>query len=183
MKVLIRFAMLVVIAISAADARADDFVKPTVTAEIRLVDGFNDVATIGGTLRIVKAFVGTLTAHGYETYTSYLLPEKSGSAWQHVLIDLPDEDFPDFRTEESADSTVQAIAVYRERNGAVYVVQAAKSGLKAPDLYLKAAHVTFKVFRFNGNADVARFNQVAMFQSAAAYEDANDAITKEFFRK
>jgi hypothetical protein len=170
-------------AICSTGLRAEDFIKPSITSEIKLLDGYNDVRTNEGALRIIKAVVGTLTAHSYETYTSFLLPKNPVGAWQQVLIDQPDQVFPAFRTEESADSTIQAIAAYREPNGALCVVQATKEGLGAPDLYLKATRISFEVFRFNGNADVARFKQVAMFHSGATYVDANDALVKEFFKK
>ncbi|WP_143752240.1 hypothetical protein [Burkholderia sp. SRS-W-2-2016] len=183
MKAITRFLFFVGIATCATGLRAEDFAKPPITSEIKLLYGSNDVPTNEGSLRIIKAAVGTSTAHGYETYTSFLLPKSSAEAWQQVLVDQPDQDFPSFRTEESADSSIQAIGIYRGLNGNIFVVQATKEGLSSPELYLKASHVVFKVFRFNENTDVARFKQVAKFQTEATYIDANYAIVKEFFRK
>ncbi|WP_230939521.1 hypothetical protein, partial [Burkholderia vietnamiensis] len=87
-----------------------------------------------------------------------------------------------FRTVESADSTVQAIVMYRS-GGALYAVQATKTGADAPDLYVKPAPVNFKVYRFNGNLDVARFKLTQTSRSKATYMNAGDALTKEFFSR
>lgn len=183
MKISMRIAVIVTIsACAVSNAWATSFRKPQKDTEIRLVDGSNEVSAGRVTVHIVKASVATLTAHSYETYTSFLLPSVPNGSWQHVLVDEPDRDFPDFRTTESADSTIQAIAMYRQR-GALYVVQATKEGLTAPDLYLKAAHVTFRVYRFNGNADIARFGLEQQFKSVSTYKDAEDALAKEFFEK
>ncbi|MGV2292993.1 hypothetical protein AAHK20_30090 [Trinickia sp. YCB016] len=150
------------------------------SAELRLVEGPTDVAFAGMTVRVVKGYVGTLTAHSYESFTSYVLPKTAGGNWLQILVDQPDSSDPELRTVESADSTVQAIAMYRSGD-ALYAVQATKSGAEAPDLYLKPETVTFKVYRFNGNLDVARFKLVQTSHSHAAYMNAGDALAKEFF--
>jgi hypothetical protein len=151
-------------------------------SELVLNNGITDVRVDGLTVRVVRAFVGTLTAHGYETYTGFVLPKKPAGTWLHILVDRPDSDSSDFTTVESADSTVQAIAMYMD-DGALFAVQATKSGQTAPDLYLKASRVTFKVYRFNGNQDMARFKQKKVSESKSIYIDAGDALAKEFFVK
>jgi len=153
-----------------------------VSAELRLVDGQTDVPLAGMTVRVVKGHVGTLTAHSYDTFTSYVLPRGPGGAWLQILIDQPDSSDLQLRTVESADSTVQAIAMYRSGD-VLYAVQATKGGAEAPDLYLKPETITFKVYRFNGNLDVARFKLVQTSRSKTAYMDASDALAKEFFSR
>ncbi|WP_196480882.1 hypothetical protein, partial [Burkholderia vietnamiensis] len=122
------------------------------------------------------------TAHSYDTFTSYVLPEKPGGTWLQIPVDQPDSSDSEFRTVESADSTVQAIVMYRS-GGALYAVQATKTGADAPDLYVKPAPVNFKVYRFNGNLDVARFKLTQTSRSKATYMNAGDALTKEFFSR
>jgi hypothetical protein len=183
MKTSIRIAAMVVAAAAClSNAWATDFIKPRKNAEISLLDGNNDVVANGMTLRVIKAYVSTLTAHSYLTLTSFVLPAETNRVWRHVLVDQPDRDFPDFRTVESADSTVQAVAMYRDR-GAIYVIEATKEGLAPPDLYLKAARVMFRIYRFNASTDVARFEQESVLQSVSMYVDANDALANEFFTK
>lgn len=182
MKIAARIAVIVLAALCMTAAEAADFQKPPAKAELRLADGSNDVTVNGLTVRVVKAYVSTLTAHSYETFTSFVLPATAGGTWLHVLVDQPDSDFPDLRTVESADSTVQAITMYRD-NGALFAVQATKEGLSAPDLYLKAACITFRVYRFNENLDRALFKQEKVFKSASMYVNAGDALAKEFFKK
>lgn len=182
MNIAARIAVIVLVALCMTGAEAADLQKPPARAELRLVDGSNDVAVNGLTVRVVKAYVGTLTAHSYKTFTSFVLPATAGGTWLHVLVDQPDSDLPDFRTVESADSTVQAVAMYRD-NGALFAVQATKEGLSPPDLYLNAAYVIFRVYRFNGNLDMALFKQEKVFKSASMYVNAGDALAKEFFKK
>jgi hypothetical protein len=153
-----------------------------VNTQLKLADGANDVALTGMTVKVIKGYVGTLTAHSYDTFTSYVLPEKPGTTWLHITVDQPDGSISEFRTVESADSTVQAIAMYRAA-GSLYTVVATKNGGSAPDLYLKPALITFKVYRFNGSLDVARFKLERTSTSKTAYMDAGDAMTKEFFSK
>jgi hypothetical protein len=182
MNISTRIAVIAMFAACMCTASATDSRKPEEATRLRLVEGSNDVSAGGVTVRVIKASVSMLTAHSYETYTSFVLPSAPAGAWQQILVDQPDQDFPDFRTVESADSTVQAIALYRDRD-TLYVIQATKEGLSPPDLYLKPAHVTFRVYRFNGNANIARFRQERLFHSVSAYKDANDALVKEFFAK
>ncbi|AOJ16958.1 hypothetical protein [Burkholderia vietnamiensis] len=170
------------LALSLSGAHAADAGRIPANAEVKLVDGANDVTLAGMTVRVVKGYVGTLTAHSYDTFTSYVLPEKPGGTWLQIPVDQPDSSDSEFRTVESADSTVQAIVMYRS-GGALYAVQATKTGADAPDLYVKPAPVNFKVYRFNGNLDVARFKLTQTSRSKATYMNAGDALTKEFFSR
>ncbi|RKR43591.1 hypothetical protein [Paraburkholderia sp. BL17N1] len=151
-------------------------------AELKLMDGANDVALTGMTVKVIKGYVGTLTAHSYDTFTSYVLPEKPGGTWLQIPVEQPDSSSSEFRTVESADSTVQAIAMYRAAD-ALYAVVATKNGGSPPDLYLKPAPIIFKVYRFNGSLDLARFKLERTSSSKASYMDAGDALAKEFFSK
>lgn len=152
------------------------------SAKLKVADGANDVAIDGMTVRVIKGYVGTLTAHSYETYVSYVMPEKPGGTWLQIPLEDSDGATPELRTVESADSTVQAVAMYRS-SGKLYAVVAAKTGNKFPDLYLKPAPVTFKVYRFNGSLDVARFKLERIVSSKTVWLDAGDALDKEFFSK
>ncbi|WP_321951191.1 hypothetical protein [Paraburkholderia bannensis] len=149
---------------------------------LQLIDGSNDIAVDGMTIRVIKGYVGTLTAHSYDTYTSYIVPKEHGGTWLQIPLEDADGTLPELRTVESADSTVQAVAMYRLQ-GRLYAVVASKSGNKLPDLYVKAAPVTFKVYRFNGNQDVARFELERTTHSKSAWMDAGDALDKAFFSK
>lgn len=152
------------------------------SAEVKLADGANDVVLDGMTVKVIKGYVGTLTAHSYETYTSYVVPQNGTGAWLQIPLEDSNGSAPELRTVESADSTVQAVAMYRS-SGKLYAVVATKTGDKLPDLYLKPAPVTFKIYRFNGNLDVARFKFERTIKSKATWMDANDALSKAFFSK
>ncbi|WP_431823329.1 hypothetical protein [Burkholderia sp. F1] len=177
-----RMIVVMCLAFCISGAKAADVSRIPASAELKLAEGQTDISLAEMTVRVVRGHVGTLTAHSYETLTSYILPGKGGESWLQILVDQPDSSEPELRTVESADSTVQAIAMYRS-NGALYAVQATKSGAAAPDLYVKPAQITFRVYRFNGNLDVARFKLVQTFRSKTAYMDAGDALAKEFFSK
>ncbi|MFX1766900.1 hypothetical protein PWP93_30825 [Paraburkholderia sp. A1RI-2L] len=152
------------------------------SAELKLVDGANDVTLDGMTVRVIKGYVGTLTAHSYETYVSYVIPKNPEGTWLQIPLEDRDGTTAELRTVESADSTVQAVAMYRSA-GKLYAVVATKTGNKLPDLFLKPAPITFKVYRFNGNLNVARFKLEQTTSSKAAWLDAGDALNKVFFSK
>ncbi|RDK03960.1 hypothetical protein [Paraburkholderia lacunae] len=177
-----KIVALLCLALCISGAYGADTKPVAANAELKLTDGANDVVLTGMTVRVIKGYVGTLTAHSYDTFTSYVLPEKSSGTWLQIPVDQPDGSISEFRTVESADSTVQAIAMYRSA-GKLYAVVATKNGGSPPDLYLKPAPITFKVYRFNGSLDVARFKLEQTSSSKAAYMDAGDALTKEFFSK
>ncbi|MBJ9678809.1 hypothetical protein [Burkholderia gladioli] len=177
-----KFVATMSLALCMPFAQAADPHRVPAGAEVKLTEGTTDVALAGKTVRIVKGYVGSPTAHGYATLTSYLLPAKAGGTWLQIPVDLPDSTEPEFRTAESADSNVQAIAMYR-LDGALYAVQAAKTGATAPDLYLKPEPVTLKVYRFNEDPDYARFKLVQTVRSQSTYLNASDALAREFFAK
>lgn len=151
-------------------------------AEVQLAEGSSDISVGDKTVRVVRAHVGTSNAHSYETFTGFLLPRHSGDPWLHVMVDEPDGTRSDFRTVESADSTVQAIAIYRDHNR-LFVVQATKGGIGAPDLYLKKTRVNFSVYQFNEDIDMPRFKRQKTLESTSTYLNAGDALTSEFFSK
>ncbi|RAS27796.1 hypothetical protein [Paraburkholderia bryophila] len=177
-----KIVALLCLALCFSGAYGADTKPVPANAELKLSDGANDVALTESTVRVIKGYVGTLTAHSYETFTSYVLPEKSGGTWLQIPVDQPDGSISEFRTVEAADSTVQAVAMYRTA-GTLYAVVATKAGGSAPDLYLKPASITFRVYRFNGSLDVARFKLERTSSSKAVYMNASDALTKEFFSK
>ncbi|MGC2960306.1 hypothetical protein ACPUET_10045 [Paraburkholderia graminis] len=170
------------LALGISGAYGADTKSISANAELKLMNGANDVALAGMTVKVIKGYVGTLTAHSYDTFTSYVLPEKSGGTWLQIPVDQPDGSISQFRTVESADSTVQAVAMYRSA-GTLYAVVATKNGGSPPDLYLKPAPIIFNVYRFNGSLDVARFKLQQTSSSKASYMDAGDALAKEFFSK
>ena len=57
-----------------------------------------------------------------------------------------------------------------------------KSG-QVPEVNLQAAPVDFKVYRFNQDWDVPRFNNEGTMHARGKYMDAADAMNKEFFFK
>ncbi|MBB3260363.1 hypothetical protein F4827_005266 [Paraburkholderia bannensis] len=177
-----KYIAIVCLAFCLCAARVADAQDVNVSAEVKLVDGPNDIALDGVTVRVIKGYVGTLTAHSYETYTSYVMPEKQGGTWLQIPLEDSNGTTTELRTVESADSTVQAVSMYRS-NGKLYAVVAAKTGDKFPDLYLKPAPVMFKVYRFNGSLDVARFKLERTISSKSEWMDAGDALNKAYFSK
>ncbi|KWK83878.1 hypothetical protein WM16_31630 [Burkholderia ubonensis] len=169
-------------ALCASAVHGEGLARILANDEVKLSSGVNSVSLKGMTVKVVKGYVGTLTAHSYDTYTSYAVADKSDGTWLQIPVDLPDGSMPDFRTVESADSTVQAIAMYKVDN-ALFAVQVTKEGNSPPDLYLKPTKVAFRVYRFNGNLDVARFKLERSFSSKASYMNAGDAIAAEFFSR
>jgi hypothetical protein len=152
----------------------------TSESRIRLSNGITDVQSHGMKVRIVKATVPTSNAHTFDSYTSFILPREPNGEWLHILVDRPDGDSTDFRSVESADSNVQSIALYRGVD-ALFVVEARKTGLTPPALYLKKAKVVFTVYRFNGDLDYPRFVTERKGSSINEYLDAVDALDREFF--
>ncbi|RFU45009.1 hypothetical protein [Paraburkholderia sp. DHOC27] len=180
MKITVRLAAIGLFIFCVCRAHAGEFHGIPVREALTLNEGINDIQVAGQTVRVIRAFVGTLTAHSYETYTSFVLPTHSAGTWARVLVDQPDGNSADLTTIESADSMVQSVAVFM-RKGVLFAVQATKTGAVMPALYLDRSTVTFKVFRFNGNRDMARFTQEQRFESKEKYMNADDALKKEFF--
>jgi hypothetical protein len=180
MKILAKFAVAVLMSLLISGAHATCLSGVSATSELALNDGPTDVQVNDLSVKVIRSFVGTLTAHSYERFTSFVVPRQSRAAWLQVMISDPDNDVSDFRTVESADSTVQSIAMYRS-DGALFAVQATKSGLHSPDLYLNQSLVKFTVYKFNGNQDMARFRMERVFESKSKYVNAGGALANEFF--
>jgi hypothetical protein len=148
--------------------------------QIVLFGGSNNLRVHGKQIRVIKASVQTADAHSFESYTSFVTANDQGGDWQHILVSNPDDDAESFRSAESADSNVQSIAMYQERNE-LFAVQARKTRLLPHDLYLKKAKVVFTEYRFNDDIDYPRFVRERTTESVATYLNASDAITNEFF--
>ncbi|RKP45180.1 hypothetical protein [Trinickia fusca] len=182
MKMAAKAAAILVAALCTVGAYGAECTNIPARKPIDLADGINDVHVGTDTLKVVKAFVNVGTAHSYDTYTTFVAPNHPGDQWLHVRVRQPDSDVADFRSFESADSNVQAIALYCER-GSLFVVQAEKIGANPPDLYLKPARVEFTTYRYHGESDFVRFDQDKKFQSTQPFLNASDGLVKEFFKK
>lgn len=154
----------------------------TMPARLTLLNGSNDVQVHDLKLRVIRASVPTADAHSFESYTIFVVSGDQHARWQQVLVDNPGKEASNFRSTESADSNVQSIAMYSE-NRTLFVVQARKIGLKAPDLYLKETRIAFTVYRFNDDLDYPRFVHERTVDSTASFLNASDALEKEFFRR
>lgn len=150
--------------------------------QILLSSGSNDLQVQSMSVRVIRASVSTANAHSFETYTTYIVSPGQREGWQQIMVDEADNEEADFRSEESADSNVQSVAMFRGGNE-LFVVQAHKAGLTPPDLYLKKARITFHVYRFNADPDYPRFVRERTSESRSTYLDANDALQMEFFQK
>jgi hypothetical protein len=163
-------------------AWAENVTPVPAKAELKLVDGANDIKTGDMALRIVKAFVPNLTASSFYTYTVFVLPEKNETQWSLVTNPSTGGMSYNFREYESGDSNTQSISFYKSGDK-LYAVQATKEGMPAPDINLKKADVKIRVYKFNQDGDVPMFNAVGTMQTKARYMDASEALHKEFFAK
>jgi hypothetical protein len=151
-------------------------------AELKLKDGINDVKTGDMTVRIVKAYVSTLTASSHDIYTVYILPEKNATQW--LLVTNPSGDGNEFNfwNSESGDSNRKSVTFYKDGDE-LYAVMAEKEALQVPANNLKKTDVKIRVFQFNQNWDVPMFNDAGEMKSKSRYMNASDALRKEFFVK
>lgn len=183
MKLKSKLAALAVSAICLAlPAQGENLAPVPAKAELKLVDGTNDIKTGDMVVRIVKAFVSNMTASSFNTYTLFVLPEKKETQW--LLITNPSTGgiAYNFREYESGDSNIQSVAFFKNGDK-LFAVQATKEGLPLPDLNLKKADVKIQVFKFNQDGDVPMFTPAGTMKAKARYMDASEALQKEFFTK
>lgn len=147
--------------------------------QLKLAEGYTDVKTGDMTLRIVKAHVGSPDASAFDTFTVYVLPRKAGESWLQATVPGQKGLGYNLRTYETADANVQSIAFYQQ-GGQLYAVQAARPSGGA-EVNLAKAHVDIKVFKFNRDWDVPKFDNEGAMTTKGSYHDAADALPGEFF--
>ena len=148
-------------------------------AEIKLHEGINDIKLAGKTIKIIKGYVFTGTAHSYSTFSVYV-PGVQRDYWLQALLDDKATDGMVMRNSEAAETSVRTVAFYK-LDGHLYAVQATKTGLKAPELYNDKASVELRVSRFDENWEVPSFTRTSLRQTKDKYADAVTALEKEFF--
>lgn len=151
-------------------------------AELKLQYGSNEVKAGTMVVHIVKAFVGNLSASGFDTYTVFVLPEKAGEPW--LLVTSPVDKGIGFnlRNYETADANVQSVSFYKD-GAQLYAVEAVRDNVASPAATLKKAGVEFRVFKFNQDWDVPKFDADGVVHSKLQYQDAADALKKEFYSR
>lgn len=149
--------------------------------ELKLVYGVNEIKAGNLFLRIVRAQVGTLSASDFDTYTVYLIPEKTGEPWLHVTTPAAKGIGYNLRNYETGDANTQAVAFYRNDNR-IYAVQATKVGPEADAKGSVKTLFDFNIFVFNNNEEVPMFNNEGATRSKSHYVDAREALKREFFK-
>jgi hypothetical protein len=148
-------------------------------SQLKLAEGYTDVKAGDMTLRIVKARVGSLDAGAFDTFTVYVLPRKASEPWLQATVPGQKGLGYNLRSYETADANVQSIAFYQQ-GGQLYAVQAARASGGA-DVNLAKARVDIKVFKFNRDWDVPKFDNEGAMTTKGSYHDAADALPGEFF--
>jgi hypothetical protein len=148
--------------------------------ELKLKYGSNEVRAGTMVLHIIKGFVGNLSASGFDTYTIFVLPEKTEDPW--LLVTAPAIKGIGFnlRNYETADANIQSISFYKA-GAQLYAVEALRESTQAPGAGLKKAGVEFHVYKFNQDWDVPKFDPDGVMHSKLQYQDASDALKKEFY--
>lgn len=172
--------LLLVVQCLAMQANAEAIKPVGAKAELKLIDGVNDIKAGDMVIRIIKGYVGTLTASGFDTYTVFVLPKKNGDQWLQVTTPDSKAIGYNLRTYESGDSNIQSISFYKD-GGQLFAIQAAKEGLSAPDINLKKTNVEIRVLKFNQNWDVPMFDPEGTMHTKSRYMDASEAVAHEFF--
>ncbi|MYN20307.1 hypothetical protein GTP81_26555 [Rugamonas sp. FT107W] len=149
-------------------------------AELRLKYGSNEVKAGDMVLHIVRGFVGNLSASGFDTFTVYVLPEKAEEPWLLVTAPAPKGIGFNLRNYETADANIQSISFYKD-GGQLYAVEAVRNNVSGPGANLKKAGVDFHVYKFNQDWDVPMFNEEAVMHAKSQYQDASEALKKEFY--
>jgi hypothetical protein len=186
-----KFVSAALLSLCIGDLRAADIPAVPAKDEITLVSGYNDLQVDDMHLRIVKGVVGTLNAHSYTTYTTYVLPDKQGGQWMQVTVpgSRGDEDGLAFTTIRSAESDSQDIAFYRQ-NGKLFGVQATRkltptslenTATEIARSNAKPTEIGLTILQFNQDWDVPMFNRRMTIESRGRYLNAGDAISKEIF--
>jgi opacity protein-like surface antigen len=148
-------------------------------AQLKLAEGPTDVKAGDMTLRIVKAHVGSPDASAFDTFTVYVLPRKAGDPWLQATVPGQKGLGYNLRSYETADANIQSIAFYQQ-GGHLYAVQAARASGGA-DTNMAKARVDIKVFKFNQDWDVPKFDNEGAMSTKGNYHDAADALPGEFF--
>lgn len=167
-------------ALSSATA-ATSYAIPA-KAELQLKYGNNEVKTGDMVLQIVKSYVGTLTASGFDTYTAFVLPDKGTDRWLLVTTPADRGIGYNFHNVESGDANLQAISFYKDGNQ-LFAVAAERENAGTPAGRLKKAGVTFRVYKFNGDWDVPQFDPDGTMRAKQQYQDASEALKKEFYKR
>lgn len=151
-------------------------------AELQLKYGNNEVKTGDMVLQIVKSHVGTLTASGFDTYTGFVLPDKAMDRWLLVRTPADKGIGYNFHNAESGDANLQAISFYKDGNR-LFAVVAERDNAGTPAGHLKKAGVTFRVYQFNGDWDVPQFDPDGTMRAKQQYQNASEALKKEFYKR
>ncbi len=156
-------------------------IKPVpASTELKLGEGINDVNIGAMTVRIIKGYMGDLTANSYTTYTVFIVPSKKGEPWQHIWSSDLNGDGLTWRTSEAADANLRAVSFYKQA-GQLYAVQAVKVGLPPSEIKMNKASVELRVSKFNQDQDVPMFDFQGTLRSRAKYQDAAEGLAKEYF--
>jgi hypothetical protein len=183
MKYWIRHMPLMLLATSAmSTAAAATFYAIPAKAEIQLKYGRNEVKTGDMVLHIVKSFVGTLTASGFDTYTTFVLPDKTSERWLLVTTPVDKGIGYNFRNYETGDATLRAISFYMVA-GQLFAVAAERDKAPTTASRMKKGGVEFQVYKFNRDWDVPRFDPDGTMRATEQYQDADEALNKEFYKR
>lgn len=172
------WATAIVMAVAGAVSAATLNPVPAV-AQLKLAEGYTDVKAGDMTLRIIKAHVGSPDASAFDTFTVYVLPRKAGEPWLQATVPGQKGLGYNLRSYETADANIQSIAFYQQ-GGQLYAVQAARASGGA-DTNMAKARVDIKVFKFNRDWDVPKFDNEGAMSTKGSYHDAADALPGEFF--
>ncbi|GJI91179.1 hypothetical protein RugamoR1_43420 [Rugamonas sp. R1(2021)] len=148
-------------------------------AQLKLAEGATDLKTGDMTLRIIKAHVGSPDASAFDTFTVYVLPRKAGEPWLQATVPGQKGLGYNLRSYETADANIQSIAFYQQ-GGQLYAVQAARAS-GGVDTNMAKARVDIKVFKFNRDWDVPKFDNEGAMSTKGSYHNAVDALLGEFF--
>lgn len=174
-------AVLLTAAMVPAAQAASTYAIPA-KAELKLQYGSNEVKAGAMVLHIIKGFVGNLSASGFDTYTVFVLPEKADEPW--LLVTAPAAKGIGFnlRNYETADANVQSVSFYKDGTQ-LYAVEAVRDNATAAGASLKKAGVEFRVYKFNQDWDVPKFDADGVMHSKLQYQDASEALKKEFYSR
>lgn len=168
-------------ALSTATATTTTYDIP-VNAEIQLKYGTNEVRTGDMVLHIVKSFVGTHTASGFDTYTTYVLPDKKSERWLLVTSPADKGIGYNFRNYETGDANLRAVSFYKE-GGQLFAVAAERDKATTTETRMKKGGVVFQIYKFNGDWDMPQFDLDGSIRARRQYQDAADALKREFYKR
>lgn len=160
---------------------AASFKQPPKSAELKLAYGVNEIKVGTISLRVVRAQVATLSASDFDTYTVFLASQTADEPWMHVTAPESKGIGFSLRDYETADANTQATAFYRD-NGRLYAVQAIKVGPVANASGPLETLFDFKVYAFNGNAEVPMFAHEGTMRAKRRFVDGREALVKDFFK-